>query len=552
MQPARRDVADGNVCLDAASRAAQRPSASVGGSAATSAGGRGAEVDAARALRARRRRERRARVPTSRLRSSAAPSAGRACGEQRGGAGDGGSRRARAVDGAEARRPSASAPGSAVATPTPGATRSGFTRPSNARPGDENGATRAAGVRPASRRRRSTRRRRARAMPASSVARPPAGSRRPGPAMSSSSPSAAGGRSRAVEEDRGGARVGGVAATAAAGRSPPATSAARPATRLSPRRSKKSSSGGAVRPTLRRGARHADAEVERLARARPRRRAAASGRERRAGRRGATTRACAVARPHVERRRRSARRARRRGRRRCRSPGRPAPSFPAGATTSVSSASAPAAARASGLSAKPANGSATPTSATRAASCASPSPFGSTARSSPASSWSVRRVHGPVRGASRCQPATRIGSTRRAGRDAGEAGRAARRRRAAGHLRAVRSSCAGLVGLRRGERAGVAADDVDARRSRGRAGTAARRSTPVSSSAIVTPRPSKPEQSMSGRRRRTVRARQDVARERRGIRGAHRIDTRDVGRRARAARSPRASSAAEKPLSVRV
>ena len=41
-----------------------------------------------------------------------------------------------------------------------------------------------------------------------------------------------------------------------------------------------------------------------------------------------------------------------------------------GATTSVSSAIAPAAARASGPSVKPANGSASATSATRAASCA--------------------------------------------------------------------------------------------------------------------------------------------------------------------------------------
>ena len=38
--------------------------------------------------------------------------------------------------------PSALAPGSEVARPTPGATRSGFTRPSNASPADENAATR--------------------------------------------------------------------------------------------------------------------------------------------------------------------------------------------------------------------------------------------------------------------------------------------------------------------------------------------------------------------------------------------------------------------------
>ena len=44
------------------------------------------------------------------------------------------------------------------------------------------------------------------------------------------------------------------------------------------------------------------------------------------------------------------------------------PSFPAGATTSVSSASAPATARAAGLSSNAAYGSATPTIAIRAAS----------------------------------------------------------------------------------------------------------------------------------------------------------------------------------------
>ena len=66
------------------------------------------------------------------------------------------------------------------------------------------------------------------------------------------------------------------------------------------------------------------------------------------------------------------------------------PSLPAGATTSVFRSSAPCTARASGLSVNAAYGSATPTSATRTASCASPSPFGSTARSSPAISWSLR------------------------------------------------------------------------------------------------------------------------------------------------------------------
>ena len=60
------------------------------------------------------------------------------------------------------------------------------------------------------------------------------------------------------------------------------------------------------------------------------------------------------------------------------------PSFPAGATTSVSRPSAPSTARAAGSSANAAYGAVTPISATRAASCASPSAFGSTARSRPA------------------------------------------------------------------------------------------------------------------------------------------------------------------------
>ena len=66
------------------------------------------------------------------------------------------------------------------------------------------------------------------------------------------------------------------------------------------------------------------------------------------------------------------------------------PSFPAAATVSVSSRWAPSTARASGLSLNAAKGSTSGTSAIRAASWASPSPFGSTARSRPASSWSVR------------------------------------------------------------------------------------------------------------------------------------------------------------------
>jgi hypothetical protein len=71
-------------------------------------------------------------------------------------------------------------------------------------------------------------------------------------------------------------------------------------------------------------------------------------------------------------------------------PGPIGPSLPAGTTTSMSSLAAPAVARASGPSAKEAYRSLTPITATLAASCAIPSSFGSTARSSPATTWSVR------------------------------------------------------------------------------------------------------------------------------------------------------------------
>ncbi len=87
------------------------------------------------------------------------------------------------------------------------------------------------------------------------------------------------------------------------------------------------------------------------------------------------------------------------------------PSLPAGATTSVPRAAAPAAARASGASSKAPNGSASGISAIRAASWASPLPSGSTARSSPARIWSVRANTAKRPDVSRCQPPTRIGST---------------------------------------------------------------------------------------------------------------------------------------------
>ena len=171
------------------------------------------------------------------------------------------------------------------------------------------------------------------------------------------------------------------AATVAAGVLPTGASTARPATRLKPLASKKSTPGGArsgdrmqrERVPRRDGSDEWQAPVE------ERRRGPC------AGRRGPAARRCA----NPWRRRRAPLRHR---------PG-PAtepndgpapPSLPAGATSNVPRSSAPCAALASGPSVNAAYGSTTPVTATRTASCASPSPFGSTARSSPASSWSLR------------------------------------------------------------------------------------------------------------------------------------------------------------------
>ena len=118
----------------------------------------------------------------------------------------------------------------------------------------------------------------------------------------------------------------------------------------------------------------------------------------------------------------------------------------------VSSRVAPSTARAIGPSAKLANGSATPTSATRAASCASPSPFGSTARSSPASTWSVHPYDGPSL-PRRLAASPQRGSARRwlPGRRR-RAHRAHRSRRGGRPSRCqCRSSWRGLAGLCRGE-----------------------------------------------------------------------------------------------------
>ncbi len=174
------------------------------------------------------------------------------------------------------------------------------------------------------------------------------------------------------------------------------------------------------------------------------------------------------------------------------------PSLPAAVTTSVFRSSAPCTACASGPSVNAAYGSVTPTSATRTASCSSPSPFGSTARSSPAISWSLRPYTSSRPSAAACQPATRIGRIVDAG---------AMPRRPSGPFEPARMPASSVPCCSICERSsGFARAEASESRSRTsmpgstwpwRYGCP--RSTPVSRSAIVTPLPSKPGTPTSGR-----------------------------------------------------
>ena len=164
----------------------------------------------------------------------------------------------------------------------------------------------------------------------------------------------------------------------------------------------------------------------------------------------------------------------------------------------MSSAIAPAAARASGPSVKAAYGSASATSATRAASWASPSSFGSTARSRPARIWSLREYSAQRPVASSCQPATRIGRIAApvATPDSPDGPPAPTSRPAI--CVPWRSRCAGSSGLRAARAPGSPPTmSIPGLIRPRRYGVAL--STPVSSSAIVTPRPSTPERPMSAR-----------------------------------------------------
>ena len=172
----------------------------------------------------------------------------------------------------------------------------------------------------------------------------------------------------AVEDDGGGAGAERRPAAAASGASPAGASAAFPATRLKPRRSKKSAietGGGHLRATEARrpggsgGVSAGESTGPRAPRDGTRRRRPSKARAQQ-------TRTLRVP-PVVGRTDRQSRR----------SPARSGdaavswaggPVVPAGTTTSVSRASAPATARAPGLSGKAANGSASPRIATRAAS----------------------------------------------------------------------------------------------------------------------------------------------------------------------------------------
>ena len=149
-------------------------------------------------------------------------------------------------------------------------------------------------------------------------------------------------------------------------------------------------------------------------------------------------------------------------------------------------ASAPCTACASGSSAKAAYGSTTPTSATRTASCASPSSFGSTARSSPAISWSLRAYTAsvPLGGLLPAGDANRQHG--RARRDAVQpAGPPEPTRIPRAPCRGARrcdGSCGFECASRRRCRSTTSIPGSDRPRRYG-----CERSTPVSSSAIVTP-----------------------------------------------------------------
>ena len=180
-------------------------------------------------------------------------------------------------------------------------------------------------------------------------------------------------------------------------------------------------------------------------------------------------------------------------------PGPAAPSFPAGATTSVSSASAPSDAVCSGASGKEANGSTTPTSAIRTASWASPSPFGSTAASRPASTWSVRPYTDTPPSESGCQPATRIGRIDAPGATPWiPAGPRTPTTRPASSV-PWRSGRPGWVGFCSAD-ASLPGSTMSSPGSSLPCRNGCRVSTPVSSSATVMPEPLNPGSSISGRR----------------------------------------------------
>ncbi len=491
----RRDVAESNDLRFARQpRLVPAPKASDGGVGDDLGRGRATEVDAARALRGERGAgQRRARSRRAGSRSVGGAEAGPRLGEQG---------RAPAATAAAALVPFTVAKRGARRLRRPGLggrerrrrarVRSGLTRPPKARPREENGATRSRrGSRSAARRARP--RRRSPSAPAGG-ARGAARRARRRPECRSPRRGRCRPRQRpAVQRTAAAPRRAPPGGTAAAGSRPAgdegrtAGDEAEPADRRSPRAAALARGGGdgesaSVRAGAdRAGQRHAPVEEH----VSPRRTTTWTV---------AASRRRASAAPTVSARRRAAG-----PRDASRSAARPAPSFPAGATTSVSSASAPATACDSGLSAKEANGSA------------------SADERDPRRVVGVAvavRVDGPVEPGdqlvgARVDGAAAVGVRLPAGNADRQHGRRRARRRASPPGPPAPTSRPAISVPCRSTWAGRSGSPAPRRRRcRRRGRTPAqtrpwryglRRSTPVSRSAIVTPRPSSPASRTSGR-----------------------------------------------------
>ena len=255
-------------------------------------------------------------------------------------------------------------PGTDVASATPGATTSGFTLPSNARPSEEKPATWPRVVFVSSC-----------AAPTAMPTSMPARSAASNSTAAAAGTTTTGARSSSATRREPGGSASPYRITAAApardaeaaspcGSAPTGATTARPATMLKPFRSKKSTLDVPARPRVERGV-ATDSVIARAGATAPSRgtrwsKITSSPRRSTTRTRGTDDRASVAptasapappAGPAIEP-----------------NDGPAPPSLPAGATTSVFRSSAPCTARASGLSVKAAYGSATPTRATRTAS----------------------------------------------------------------------------------------------------------------------------------------------------------------------------------------